>query len=55
MQPLPAELKRFVQEETWIFAKTYATTWPHEYLVKRKVDEQLFVKMVLYTGQWGLL
>jgi hypothetical protein len=40
------EVKLFIAEQDWIFAKTYAKTWPHEYLVREKVDEVLFVKMV---------
>jgi len=39
-------LKIFVEECTWTFAKTYASTWPHEYIVRDKVDETLFVTLV---------
>ena len=41
---LPAHLRAFVDGETWTFAKTYADTWPHEYLVRDQVDEDLFVQ-----------
>jgi hypothetical protein len=27
---LPENLKEFIAEQKWIFAKTYAETWPHE-------------------------
>ena len=40
----PANLKAFVDREAWTFAKTYADTWPHEYLVRDRVDEDLFVQ-----------
>ena len=40
------ELKKFIKESNWIFAKTYAKTWPHEYIVRDKVDKSLFIKMV---------
>jgi len=40
------ELKNFIKESNWIFAKTYAKTWPHEYIVRDKVDKGLFIKMV---------
>ena len=43
---LSENLKRFVLESSWIFAKTYATTWPHEYIVRERVDQGLFVKLV---------
>ena len=40
----PANLKAFVDGEAWTFAKTYADTWPHEYLVRDRVDEDPFVQ-----------
>jgi len=45
-QKLSANLKLFVDNQNWIFAKTYAKTWPHEYIVRSKVDETLFVELV---------
>jgi len=42
----PPELLDFVRDESWVFAKTYARTWPHEYLVRDRVDQGLFVKLV---------
>jgi hypothetical protein len=45
-QELPTNLKLFVDNQSWIFAKTYAKTWPHEYIVRDKVDETLFVTLV---------
>jgi len=35
-----------VNNEKWVFAKTYAKTWPHEYIVRDRVDEGLFVDLV---------
>ena len=32
--PFPDDVRRFVESTRWTFAKTYATTWPHEYLVR---------------------
>lgn len=31
--PLPPEVRSFVETTRWTFAKTYAATWPHEYVV----------------------
>ena len=28
----PEELEKFIKTAEWTFAKTYAQTWPHEYL-----------------------
>jgi len=39
-------LTAFVVGQKWTFAKTYATTWPHESIVRAKVDEDLFVGLV---------
>ena len=41
-----SELLQFIACEKWVFAKTYAKTWPHEYIVRERVDESLFVKLV---------
>lgn len=48
-----ADLKKFVLEQKWTFAKTFADTWPHEYLVREKVDENFFVKMVMHIREHG--
>ena len=32
--PLPLELRQFADTTPWTFAKTYAKTWPHEYIVR---------------------
>lgn len=36
---LPDRVKQFIEEQDWIFAKTYADTWPHEYIVQERVDD----------------
>jgi hypothetical protein len=41
----PADLRRFVDVERWTYAKTMQE-WPHEYLVRERVDEGLFERMV---------
>lgn len=43
---LPPDLQEFVTKEKWTFAKTYAPRWPHEYIVRDRVDEGLFVRLV---------
>ena len=39
MTQFPADLIHFIDNVYWIFAKTYADTWPHSYIVRDKVDE----------------
>jgi len=48
-----SNLKNFIKESNWIFAKTYAKTWPHEYIVRDQVDESLFVDMVQHIRANG--
>ena len=33
-------LKKFIDNATWIFAKTYAKTAPHEYVIYDNLDAQ---------------
>lgn len=50
---LPKHLQDFIASCTWIFAKTYADTWPHEYIVRQKVDETSFVDLVSHIRAHG--
>jgi hypothetical protein len=50
---LPPHLRDFVQVTKWTFAKTYAATWPHEYMVRDRVDEALFVELVTHIRTHG--
>ena len=49
---LPAELLAFVNRETWTFAKTMPR-WQHEYLVRERVDEELFEQLVWHIRVHG--
>ena len=55
MNNLPDNLKRLINESAWIFAKTYAETWPHEYIVKERVDEILFLELVRHIRKYGYI
>jgi hypothetical protein len=48
----PAELRTFVNEQTWTFAKTMPE-WPHEYIVRDRVDEGLFEALVRHIRSHG--
>lgn len=50
---LPEDLINFIENSTWIFAKTYAKTWPHEYIVQEKVDANLFLKLANHIDKFG--
>jgi len=51
--PFSDELRGFIQSCRWTFAKTYASTWPHEYIVRDRVDEDLFVQLVQHIRTHG--
>lgn len=44
---------KFIREQTWIVAKTYEDTWPHEYIVQEKVDNDLFLELAEYIDMNG--
>ena len=52
---LPKTLLDFVDSTAWVFAKTYAKTWPHEYIVREQVDEDRFVELVRHIRNHGYL
>ncbi len=49
---LPKALRDFVDSAEWTFAKTMPE-WPHEYIVRGRVDEDLFVQLVRHIRQHG--
>ncbi len=49
---LPPHLRDFVETEEWTFAKTMPE-WPHEYLVRDRVDTRLFEELVHHIRQHG--
>ena len=49
---LPKALRDFVDTAQWTFAKTMPE-WPHEYIVRERVDDDLFEKMVHHIRQHG--
>lgn len=53
MKSFSKELKDFINGVKWIFAKTYAETWPHHYIVRDRVDEDLFIKLAKHIRQFG--
>ena len=50
--PLAPDLRAFVDRETWTFAKTMPE-WPHEYIVRERVDEESFVRLVEHIRGHG--
>jgi len=52
MGRFPSDLKEFIDGITWTYAKTMPE-WPHFYIVRSKVDENLFVKLIEHIRQYG--
>jgi hypothetical protein len=50
---LPKKFKKFIEEQNWIFAKTYAETWPHEYIVQQSIDNNLFLALANHIDKFG--
>ena len=48
----PEELRRFIEEQDWTYAKTMPE-WPHEYIVREDVDEKHFVELVKHIREHG--
>lgn len=46
------ELRAFVGEQSWTFAKTMPE-WPHEYIVRDRVDQALFEELVRHIRAHG--
>ena len=50
---LKRKLEKFIADQKWIFAKTYAETWPHEYIVQEKVDNELYLELANHIDNFG--
>jgi hypothetical protein len=48
----PEDLRSFVDVEPWTYAKTMPE-WPHEYLVRGRVDPSLFERTVTHIRTHG--
>ncbi len=52
--PLPSELREFVASTPWRFAKTYAATWPHEYVVKTPENAPHILALARHIAEHGV-
>ena len=49
---LPEDLRHLVDSSEWTFAETMPE-WPHEYIVREPVDEDLFLHLVRHIRDNG--
>ena len=52
---MPEELKDFIKNSHWIFAKTYAAFAPHYYTIKEWKTKELFEKLVIFMRKNGVV
>ena len=51
--PFPDELRNFVESTAWRFAKTYADTWPHEYVVRTPENAAMILVLARHIFEHG--
>lgn len=51
--PFPPHVREFVASTSWIFAKTYAATWPHEYVLRTPDNAVTFRALARHIFEHG--
>ena len=51
--PFPEDVRRFVEVTRWTFARTYAATWPHEYIVRTPENEAMLLALARHIFEHG--
>ena len=51
--PFPEDVRKFVESTPWRFAKTYATTWPHEYVVRTPENAAMMLALARHIFDHG--
>ena len=51
---LPDDVLRFVESTKWTFAKTYAATWPHEYVVRTPENAPMILALARHIFEHGV-
>jgi hypothetical protein len=52
--PLTAGLHQFVDSSVWTFAKTYASSWPHEYIVRTPENAEMMLALARHIFEHGV-
>jgi hypothetical protein len=53
LAPLAQEVRDFVTSTQWTFAKTYAATWPHEYVVRTAANAPMILALARHIFEHG--
>src|SRR5437773_620268 len=51
--PFPDDVRRFVEATPWTFAKTYAATWPHAYVVQNPENAAMILALARHIFERG--
>lgn len=51
--PFPDSVRSFVESTVWTFAKTYAATWPHEYVVRTPRNAPVILALARHIFEHG--
>jgi hypothetical protein len=52
--PFPDDVRQFVKSTKWTFAKTYAATWPHEYVVRTPQNAPKILALARHILEHGI-
>jgi hypothetical protein len=52
--PFPDDVRHFVEATSWRFAKTYAATWPHEYVVRDAENAPMILALAHHIFERGI-
>jgi hypothetical protein len=47
------DVRRFIASTVWTFAKTYARTWPHEYVVRTAENRPMILALAQHIFDHG--
>jgi len=53
-EPFPDGVRQFVGSTRWTFAKTYAATWPHEYVVRTPENAPMILALARHIFEHGV-
>jgi hypothetical protein len=51
--PFPDDVRSFIEGTAWTFAKTYADTWPHEYVVRTSENAPMILALARHIFEHG--
>jgi hypothetical protein len=52
--PFDPDIRSFVESTPWRFAKTYAATWPHEYVVRTAENAPMVLALARHILEHGV-